>query len=260
MGAPRGTHSRKDVRPAGRGRDMASFRVLEALGEGGCPLCALRAAAVDRYLDSLLYEQVNDPDLRRALDRSRGFCREHALLLVRLGDSLGIAILYKDQVARALDAVRQARRTVSSGPRGLRWLPNGTRSEGPEVVLSRLLAPEGPCPACQVAREAEERYLSALLEHLESPEVRAGIERSSFLCLPHLQAALHLAGDPDRAQAVLEIAEEKLVRLHEELAELIRKRDYRFAHEPKGEEQTAWFRAVWHLVGGWPLPRTPRRE
>lgn len=236
------------------GRHGAYFRVLEALEGPGCPLCLLRSSAVERYLDSLLYEQVNDPDLRQALARSRGFCREHAYVLVGLGDSLGTAILYRDQVGQALEAVRIARRRAGSTPPRPRWFPNGVQREDPASVLARMVKPEGPCPACRVAEEAEDRYLSSLLQHVDSPEIRRAVERSSFLCLPHLTAALQRADSPDLARVLLEVAEAKLARLQHDLSELIRKRDYRFAHEPRGEEQTAWFRAVWHLVG-WPRSR-----
>ncbi len=76
-------------------RDMLFHRLLDALGEKACPVCHICKDAVDRYLNGLLYEQVNDPGLRQSLIRSKGFCRQHAWALTRAGDSLGIAILYK---------------------------------------------------------------------------------------------------------------------------------------------------------------------
>jgi uncharacterized protein DUF6062 len=81
---------------------MLYHRLLEALAQKGGPVCSLRNDATDRYLSGLLHVQVNDPGLRQSLIHSRGFCREHAWALSRAGDSLGIAILYKDQVAEAI--------------------------------------------------------------------------------------------------------------------------------------------------------------
>jgi hypothetical protein len=236
---------------------MVYHRVLDALGEDGCPLCRLRREAVHRYLDSLLYESVNDVGLRQTLLRSRGFCAEHAWALVRLGDSLGTAIIYQDQVAEAIRDVQQAARAVSALRRRGLWRADGPRDGTPAAVLRGRRTPAAPCPACQVADEATARYLSSLVAHLDDPEVRRAIERSAFLCLPHLTGALEAARTPDEARAMLEITEAKLTDLRAELAELIRKRDYRFAHEPHGEEQTSWLRAVGHLVG-W--RRGPRRE
>jgi hypothetical protein len=232
-----------------RGRHVSENRLLEALRGPGCALCALRHEAVDRYLDTLLYEHVNDSGLRQALARSRGFCRDHAWMLIGFGDSLGTALLYRDQVAHALRDVQQAAR---EGRRPGRRLWRG-HAASPAAVL-RTLRSGAPCPACAIALDAETRYLTLLLAALDDPEMRRALERSSFLCLPHLMRALDLARSADQSTALLEMAEGVLRRLHGELTELIRKRDYRFAHEPRGQEQTSWVRAVAHLVGWWRQP------
>jgi hypothetical protein len=41
----------------------------------------------------------------------------------------------------------------------------------------------------------------------------------------------------------------RLETLHAELGEFFRKADYRYRHEPRGAEQTAWLRAIAQLVG-----------
>jgi hypothetical protein len=56
-------------------------------------MCELEAAATRRYLDSLLYESVNDPGVRENLIRSQGYCLRHAHLLLGFKDGLGTAIL-----------------------------------------------------------------------------------------------------------------------------------------------------------------------
>jgi uncharacterized protein DUF6062 len=240
-------------RPRPHGRDMAYHRLLEALGEAGCPVCSLRHAAVHRYLEGILYESVNDVGLRQTLIRSRGFCREHAWELVGLGDSLATAIIYRDQVVQAIETVQHA----SGRSDGKRDFGSRTAAAGgPAAFIRRRRTAEAPCPACHVADEATARYLSALVQHVADPEVRAAIERSSFLCLPDAVRALEISRSPDQIRTILEITAAKLSRLHEDLAELIRKRDYRFAHEPKGEEQTSWFRAVGQLVGWRPNRRS----
>jgi Family of unknown function (DUF6062) len=225
---------------------MAYHRLLEALGEPGCPVCSLRHAAVHRYLEGILYESVNDVELRKTLIRSRGFCREHAWELLGLGDNLGMAIIYKDQVAQAIEDLRHAsvRRDGRRGSGG-----GAAAANGPAALVWRRRTPEVPCPACQIGDEATARYLSALLQHIGDPEVKAAIARSQFLCLPDVVRALEISRSPEQIRAILDTTAAKLAHLHEQLAELIRKRDYRFAHEPKEEEQTSWSRAVGQLVG-----------
>lgn len=108
-------------------RDMLYHHLLEALGEKGCPVCYIRTEAADHYLSGLLHEQVNDPGLRESLIQSKGFCREHAWALSRAGDRLGIAILYKDQIAEAIRDLHRTIRAVGDTERpGLRH-GNGTR-------------------------------------------------------------------------------------------------------------------------------------
>jgi Family of unknown function (DUF6062) len=236
-----------------QGRDMAYHRFLEALAEPGCPVCSLRHAAVHRYLEGILYESVNDVELRKTLIRSRGFCREHAWELVGLGDSLGTAIIYKDQVAQAIEDVQNASVRSDGGRRG-----SGSRTtaaSGPAAVVRRRRTPEARCPGCQIADEATARYLSALLQHIGNPEVKAAIERSPFLCLPDAMRALEMSQSLEQTRAILDTTVAKLVHLHRELAELIRKRDYRFVREPKGDEQTSWSRAVGQLMGWRPIRR-----
>jgi Family of unknown function (DUF6062) len=205
---------------------------------------------VHRYLEGILYENVNDVALRTTLIRSRGFCGSHAWGLVGVGDSLGTAIIYKDQVAQAIEDLQHA---SSGGRRGAGR--RGASAGGRAALLRRRRAPQVPCPACRVGDEATARYLPALLQHIGEPEMKAAIERSPFLCLPDVVRAVEISESPDRSRAVLEIAAGKFLRLHGELAELIRKRDYRFAHEPTGEEQTSWSRAVGQLVGWRPRGR-----
>ena len=48
-------------------RHSGYYEVLEALAEGGCPVCGLAARSVRQRLASLSYEQVNDPAVRDEL-------------------------------------------------------------------------------------------------------------------------------------------------------------------------------------------------
>jgi hypothetical protein len=51
------------------------YDLRQAFGEPGCALCRLLAQAADGYIDSLLWELVNDPALRLELNQTRGYCR-----------------------------------------------------------------------------------------------------------------------------------------------------------------------------------------
>jgi hypothetical protein len=236
--------------------DMLYHRLLEALGEKGCPVCYVRNDATHRYLRDLLYEQVNDPGLRQSLIQSKGFCRPHAWALSRAGDILGIAILYKDQIEEAIRDLHRTSTALETGRRIL-WQGNGTRRKTIGAFLRQRRTPREPCPPCRIGKATAERAVITLISHLDDSVIQRALEQSTFLCLPDLESALERTRTREQAQRLLDLAEMKLKRLEEELAELIRKRDYRFLNEPRGDEQTAWLRAIGQLVG-WPREEASR--
>jgi len=52
-------------------RTSGYYELREALQEPGCALCRLEAVTTERFLDGLLYGQVNDPDLDEILTKTR---------------------------------------------------------------------------------------------------------------------------------------------------------------------------------------------
>ena len=65
------------------------YELLDAVrNAAGCPLCDIEASSVKRYFESLLHESVNDPGVREALTRSRGYCHRHAHYLRSHGNGL----------------------------------------------------------------------------------------------------------------------------------------------------------------------------
>ena len=82
-----------------RSKDIVYAVVVDALEKArGCALCELETLAAHRYLDSMLYENVNNVKVRSDLVRSKGYCPRHAHLLLTFEDGLGTAIVYQDQV------------------------------------------------------------------------------------------------------------------------------------------------------------------
>ncbi|PYM13109.1 MAG: hypothetical protein DMD81_22110, partial [Candidatus Rokuibacteriota bacterium] len=80
-----------DAMPA---KFIGYFRLLEHCASPGCPVCRSVIDDTRKYLDALLYEQVTDPDTRRRLRTSWGFCNWHAWLLLDVETSLsGAAII-----------------------------------------------------------------------------------------------------------------------------------------------------------------------
>jgi hypothetical protein len=213
-------------------RDSAAFEVQEALAEPGCSVCRLALRAVDRFIASVSYEGVNDLALRAELRAGGGFCNPHAYRWLREARSvLGTALIYRDVLTAAMQNLdpSDARRAGVLG--GLRR--SGTRSRPAARRAS------GTCPACRVQRDAEARYLDALLELLveAQDEVATALVRAGGLCLLHAERTLTRRGPA--AERALAATQAALGRLVELLDEVIRKEDYRFRDEPRSAAERA---------------------
>jgi hypothetical protein len=214
------------------------FDLRRDLEQPGCAVCRGASRSAWRLVDGVLWEGVTDPLTRTRLRRSRGFCREHSLMAIRVADvengQLGMAIVYEDLLAQLETSLRRE-------PAKPRWGGAARRS---------VPAPDLPCPACVSARGTEDNYLR-LLGRADAGSELGGLARSQAgtLCLRHLRLGLATT-DPDEQRRLVEIALASIASMREDLGEFIRKRDYRFSHEPlSAEEGDAWRRAVRFLEG-----------
>ena len=226
---------------------MPSFMVgadlLDACGQPGCPVCRLAQQSVRHSLNSLYYEKVNNVELRQRLRDALGFCRTHAWLAFEpgVGDVLGGAIIYDDifkNVLRALDAPQGG----SGG--GLSGLLGGRRSAGRARSLAAALKPRDHCLACEWQAQADEMYLSDLINLLGKENTARQVAGSQGLCLAHFIQAVERAPDDAVLDRLLDLQRRRLGDLQAELAELIRKFDHRFSREAHGGERDALRRAL----------------
>jgi Family of unknown function (DUF6062) len=102
--------------------DLVDVRLVEAIRQGGCPICVVRARSERATLDAIIGERVLDIGFRAELERTVGFCRRHVAELVETdqregGGILGASILLGAVLKRRLDEVTPA---VGSSGRGLR--------------------------------------------------------------------------------------------------------------------------------------------
>lgn len=219
------------------GRTMSYYDLGEALNHQGCPVCRLTTRAIDRYLDGLIYERVNDPGLRSRIRLSRGFCQRHAWGLVRHGAALGVAIMMRDvlhTLQKGLDRPR---------PRALswagRWMSRLLRGGRPKLCDD--LAPEALCPACAHEQEVETRLIMTFIENLEGKDGLLDAYRgSSGFCAPHLMQALSTTKERHAIELIVEAQKVIWCRLEGQLSEQIRKSDFCHQDEPMGAEGASW--------------------
>lgn len=213
-----------------------AYHLYEAFSEPGCPVCRLTLESVHHYLDSLIYEYVNKPATHEAVRAARGFCPVHAWHVQDEinASALGIAVLYEGVVRHLLDDMG----TVSA---------DGGRRQVSQAESA--LQPRGPCPACEHQARVEEHLLRNLLSHLDQAAFAEGFRGSAGLCLPHLRQLLAQKGSAERKAHLLAIQQDIWRTLQAQLAEFVRKHDYRFASEGMGEEGSSPRRSIEALAG-----------
>jgi len=200
------------------------YNLLDCFREKGCPLCSWIDKAIYRYLDSLLYEHVNDPEVRSDLRRSLGFCPAHAACFIKVGDALGVGLIYQDLLHTLM----------ADFP---------TRKE-------TLIKAESPCPACRLVQDVEKRAAYLFHSYFRDRDFQAALQTAAPLCLSHCARILEQLRDKSYQKQFLEIQQTKMEKLYRELSEFIRKHDYRFQEEGLSpEEADSWKRAVMLFVG-----------
>ncbi len=182
-------------------------KIDELLDRVGCPICELTFESVDDNIDTLFYENVNDPSEREKFSAGPGFCpkhlkmvEEHLKMHPELG-ILGVSVLYgtlDDDLKRALND-----ESVNFGVR---------------------------CQLCDDEADAEKRYSDLFIQYISNEDRIKKYENSiSTVCLKHTRDLLKNSNVNSNFKGIQEI---KIERTLNSLKEFIRKNDYRYSKEP----------------------------
>ena len=229
---------------------LGHFSLVDACKEPGCPICSISRKTVTHYLSQVLADYVDAPELRAELCNSMGYCRDHAWSLseVERGNILTVALMYQDilerEAGKALDEIRRPKR---NGNLVRRFFKSGNAGGDSTQPLS----PQAECPACALGRDVETNALESLLKALDKQdaEIQKALNDSDGICFPHLKRALEISTNQNALEILIHNAQAKLAKIQNELKEFSRKHDYRFQHEPIGDEKYSWKRAINFIVG-----------
>jgi hypothetical protein len=203
-----------------------------------------------QYLNSLLYEQVNDPDTRRRLHASWGLCNWHAWMLPDASDpAFGSAIMYEDFLRAAIHRFERNPTRAVSRPRGpLGWLRRRGRRAG-RSLLVELHRRRAVCPACALLAASETRYVELALQFVDDPQFDRAYHRSQGLCVPHAVRALHVGAGMAEARQLVWRTLPKWAELRRDLQGFIAKHDYRKRQPFTEAESTAYLQALEMIAG-----------
>jgi hypothetical protein len=185
-----------------------------------CALCGLEEVQVRRYLEGVGNDGVNNIPLRQRLARLGGYCPAHCEQFSRLTHLLSVAILLEDFVKARLERARAGKRPIPIR-----------------------------CEACDVALKARAAFQDAVRRHRRTDLLHETL-LAMPLCLTHLEIVCRFVPPEVRVQLVA-----RHDALLKDLAEVVRKHDYRFTHEPMSPQETGSVPAALRLLGA-----PPRRE
>lgn len=200
-------------------KHLGYFKLIEAFNREDCPVCKRNAEVSYNYIDNLLYENVNDDLVRQELKKNIGFCKEHTQLLLKIRDSLGIAIIYN----RLLEDFLEILNTGS---------------------FKKFLERQN-CPVCSLIENQTDQSIKTFLTYFDDQEFREKFEETNGLCSYHLIKLLISSKLKEQKIYYLNFHKNKINDLKKHLSELIRKNDYRYANEIISDEETeSWIRAL----------------
>ncbi|NOY78747.1 MAG: hypothetical protein GXO76_12860 [Calditrichaeota bacterium] len=198
-------------------KDSLYFDFEEAFAAEECPVCHLLDLRERRYIESIFYESVNDPGVRKKFRQAGGLCKRHTQLLIDLGDILGLAIIGKDLMTKYADHPPQN-------------------------------PPEPGCPLCNVYEENERRLTGAFSRYLAIPDFWGPLARSVGLCRRHFGAVLRELSSKEVQEKLIHFQRDKIQALLKQLETVIQKNDYRFQTEKITEAEGKAVKIAWDLL------------
>ena len=234
-----------------RTRDADALRA--AFPREGCAVCAVMLEQMQRVMDSWQYEDFTDVEHRHEVIRTRGFCPLHTWQLAQLHTSFQLAVIYREVLTDVVEALQRDRQAASTPAMATRPFLGRLRGHRQPSGQDYALPLFEQCYFCQARANVEQRLIDTLVGLLHTQEDRALMSRSTGLCLLHftLARAHAEARDPQGLQHLLDCQSTCMRRVLDEVQELVRKHDYRFKDEPRGDEMTSWRRAA-QLCAGQP--------
>ena len=206
-------------------KDMVGPALYDYMHDDQCPICEHMVARTKLSMEHLLYEGVNNLEIRKSLYDSKGFCSRHSHMLAEMGDPLAHAIIYYSLIDQAVKAI-----------------------EANKNAAAKAYQNHKTCMFCTNEKTSEEIYILAFVQAYEEKSFADQYRIGGRLCIPHLAGVLGYKKGAAPMIVADTLNKYKTVQGH--LSEIMRKNDYQYIHEALTEdEKLAWKDAV-DLVKG----------
>jgi len=230
----------------------------DALKKPGCAICRLEHEAAVRLIDTLLWENTNDPAARKPINDAYGLCPEHTRMLVAIemsnsGPVLGVNIIY----SLLAKIVSKDLKKIKPQPKPRVGIFETLRKWREHVFQQRsrsVLRPLGRCPVCEMIEQSGKNILSILFEVIETGDQKLidAYQESDGICLQHLRVGLesYMHRHPEAADFLIKDTIQRLDTHQAQMLEYIRKHNWAYREEKlTPQERIAWLRALTFFTG-----------
>ena len=242
--------------------------------DGECLLCSLERKTELGEADRYLGASVMEPDTRVQVN-AKGFCRHHHAMLFQMSNRLGHALMLESHMIETRERTEKIHRKLDQAAETLKGIGLAARLGGKaknaessvRECIEELRKMTDSCLMCETIEENMRRYLHTFLHlYQHDTDFRSRFSTGKGLCLPHTAQLLAAAQDElapkelgELISVLTKLQKENLDRMQEDISWFIKKFDYRFEKESRGNSTDAVERTV-NQVRGWCVGKEPNPE
>lgn len=225
-----------------------------------CPFCFIERKLERDTLDFVLGNSSSymESDIREATDKA-GFCRTHFQKMFDYGNTLGNAWILKTHYERKQKELKEAFKAhTPSSQAGFKFFHKQT--EGTNSIVDWINKENNSCYICNMFNDSYGRYMDTFFYmYTGDADFHKRITESKGFCLTHF-GDLCAAADTRLKEKELtafyedmeKLMNENMTRLHDDVAWLIDKFDYRYKDADWKQSKDAIQRGMQKLKGGYP--------
>jgi len=223
--------------------------LVDALNQKTCPVCHIVKQREEKAFWWFFTENYHDSEVLEDLIDTSFFCDYHANTLEN-NDHGPLSFIFQIMVQSDTQKLKNLKglleKTMVNGQQGFlggMFNPKSRTRSG--KTIDGVFRGYTSCRFCRM-NENTSRYIEEILEELirKDTAFRELYRKSYGLCRRHLIDILKLSNDGACSEFLVDDMLSRLKVMHDNFELYFHKLDYRYSHEPKGEEQNTWLDAL----------------